>query len=284
MVASDRSRLTLRLSVPYATRWGQMVRVIGAGAAFGDGDVEAAPELACRHAGDRLLWSGEVTVPRAASYTYKYVVVGEGGNVEDEELSDRELQVPAGIAAGAVIDVRDEWQARRGHVSAAFCHCCTRALITSGQSRSARAAASTEFERSLVPHSCVAAERQAIGMPISDADRQRDDREGLTSCIGVSVNCVHFAAEHGEPEFRLVTERLLGGDPCRPNRGAGAGAASARGRRRRRGRAAPPRVVSQPTLWGLWGSTPSSGRLPCYLRCACLPVMHRCQDAKDMAP
>ncbi len=114
MVASDRSsRLTLRLSVPYATRWGQMVRVVGAGAALGDGNAESAPELACRHVGDRLLWAGEVTVPRAASISYKYVVVGEGGNVEDEELTGRELQVPAGIAAGAAIDVRDEWQVRR---------------------------------------------------------------------------------------------------------------------------------------------------------------------------
>ena len=114
MVASDRSRLTLRLSVPYATRWGQMVRVVGAGAALGDGNAEAAPELACRHVGDRLLWAGEVTVPRAASICYKYVVVGEGGNVEDEELTGHELQVPAGIAAGAAIDVRDEWQVRAG--------------------------------------------------------------------------------------------------------------------------------------------------------------------------
>ena len=135
MVASDRSRLTLRLSVPYATRWGQMVRVVGAGAALGDGNAETSPELACRHVGDRLLWVGEVTVPRAASYTYKYVVVGEGGNVEDEELSTRELQVPAGIAAGALMDVRDEWQVRRGRppptgFTRPVVSCCGSMLLT----------------------------------------------------------------------------------------------------------------------------------------------------------
>ena len=100
--------------MPYATRWGQMVRVVGGGAALGDRDMEAAPELACRHIGDRLLWVGEVTVPRSATYSYKYVVVAEGGSVEDEELGDHELQVPAGVAAGALIDVRDEWQVRAG--------------------------------------------------------------------------------------------------------------------------------------------------------------------------
>ncbi len=110
MVSADRSRVTLRLSVPYGTRWGQMVRVMGDGAALGNGQVDEAPELACRHVGDRLLWFGEVTVPRAPAYSYKYVVVGEGGNVEDEELSARELRLPAELAAGAVVDVHDEWQ------------------------------------------------------------------------------------------------------------------------------------------------------------------------------
>ena len=110
MVSADRSRVTLRLSVPYATRWGQMVRVVGDSPALGGGQADAAPELACRHVGDRLLWVGEVTVPRAAAYSYKYVVVGEGGNVEDEELSARELRLPADLAASAVVDVHDEWQ------------------------------------------------------------------------------------------------------------------------------------------------------------------------------
>ena len=110
MVSADRSRVTLRLSVPYATRWGQMLRVVGDGPGLGNGQADAAPELACRHVGDRLLWVGEVTVPRAAAYSYKYVVVGEGGNVEDEELSARELRLPADLAAGAVVEVHDEWQ------------------------------------------------------------------------------------------------------------------------------------------------------------------------------
>lgn len=112
MAASDRSLITLRLSVPYASRWGQTVKVVGAGSALGDGDVAQAPALSCKRHGDQLVWAGEVPVVRAPAFTYKYVVVGEDGAVEDEELRERSLELPPGLQAGAVVDVHDEWQVR----------------------------------------------------------------------------------------------------------------------------------------------------------------------------
>ena len=107
MAASD--RITLRLCVPYSTRWGQTVKAVGTGQSFGDEDVARATALVCTRHGDLLMWAGEVLVARASAYTYKYVVVGEDGGVEDEEISDRCLRLP-GLLSGAVVDVHDEWQ------------------------------------------------------------------------------------------------------------------------------------------------------------------------------
>ena len=114
MATLDRARITLRLRVPYSTRWGQTVKVVGSGQSLGDGDVVQAPALVCTRHGEQLMWAGEVLVARAPTFIYKYVVVGEDGGVEDEEISDRCLRLPD-LSPGAVVDVHDEWQ-----VSATF--------------------------------------------------------------------------------------------------------------------------------------------------------------------
>lgn len=110
MAAPDRTRITLRLSVPYPTRWGQTVKVVGSGSSLGGGNAALAPALSCRRHGEQLVWAGAVSVARAAAYTYKYVVVGEDGTVEDEEIRERCLELPSGLQPGAVVDVHDEWQ------------------------------------------------------------------------------------------------------------------------------------------------------------------------------
>ena len=115
MAAGDRSRITLRLPVPYATPWGQTVKVVGPAAALGEGDTENAPALTCRPHGDLILWGGDVSAPRAATYSYKYVVVGEEGQVEEVEVSDRSLHLPSGLEPGAGVDVHDEWQVHPAH-------------------------------------------------------------------------------------------------------------------------------------------------------------------------
>ncbi len=94
-----------RVSVPYATKWGQHVRLV-----LGNEPVARASPLDCQHVGEELVWSAELAWPKASHYTYKYVVVNEAGSVEDEETRPRTVQVPGTLRPGATLQLMDEWQ------------------------------------------------------------------------------------------------------------------------------------------------------------------------------
>lgn len=74
-----------------------------------------APVLACRHAGDELVWESRILVPRLSELLYKYAVVDEKGTVVSVDSQSRCLKLPSKLTAGAVVLVSDEWQ---------VCQCC----------------------------------------------------------------------------------------------------------------------------------------------------------------
>jgi 4-alpha-glucanotransferase len=97
----------LRFRVPYWTKWGQTVVIIGTW----DGAAKRGYPLTCRHEGDSLLWEGKITVPIKGDHLcYKYAVLNEAGEVETEEIGTRRLVLPKGLLEGSSIDLHDEWQ------------------------------------------------------------------------------------------------------------------------------------------------------------------------------
>lgn len=102
--------LTARVSVPYPTRWGQSLKLIGEGVALGEWQPSRGLPLECTHVGDALVWTASLALPKAAELAYKYVVVNEGGAVDDAETRLRLVQLPDSLPHGAAIVLVDEWQ------------------------------------------------------------------------------------------------------------------------------------------------------------------------------
>ena len=109
-MASKLVGLRVRCSVPYPTKWGQSVRLIGEGTALGEWAPSRGVPLECKHVDDALLWTCTLTLPKAGELQYKYVVVNEGGAVEDSETRPRTVQLPADLPPGAAVVLADEWQ------------------------------------------------------------------------------------------------------------------------------------------------------------------------------
>lgn len=93
------------LSVPYPTRWGQSVRAV-----MDDELVAQGSPLECQHVGSTLVWTAQLAWPASSQYSYRYVVVNESGTVEDQETRPRTVQLPEGLAPGAMLHITDEWQ------------------------------------------------------------------------------------------------------------------------------------------------------------------------------
>lgn len=104
--------LTARVSVPYPTKWGQSVRLVGEGVALGEWQPSRGLALECTHKDGALIWSASLALPKATELTYKYVVVNEGGAMEDAETRPRTVQLPTDLPPGAAVLLADEWQVR----------------------------------------------------------------------------------------------------------------------------------------------------------------------------
>lgn len=102
--------LTARVSVSYPTRWGQSVKLVGEGVALGEWQPSRGLPLECTHVGGALVWTASLALPRTAELTYKYVVVNEGGAVEDAETRPRTVALPEALPHGATISLSDGWQ------------------------------------------------------------------------------------------------------------------------------------------------------------------------------
>ena len=95
----------VRVSVPYATKWGQSVRLV-----LSNEQVAHASTLECQHIDGQLIWSAQLSWPKALHYTYRYVVVNEAGTTIDEETRPRTLSVPRSLRLGGTLQLVDEWQ------------------------------------------------------------------------------------------------------------------------------------------------------------------------------
>ncbi|KAF8069435.1 protein phosphatase methylesterase 1 [Scenedesmus sp. PABB004] len=95
----------VHLGVTCPTEYGQSLRVVGAGPALGDWDVERGPRLVW-HEGN--VWSARVGLPPGASVEFKYVLMHCSGDAEWEPGSNRALEVPASAAA---LEVAAAWGA-----------------------------------------------------------------------------------------------------------------------------------------------------------------------------
>mmetsp|Transcript_13105 Transcript_13105/g.39668 ORF Transcript_13105/g.39668 Transcript_13105/m.39668 type:complete len:1026 (-) Transcript_13105:2008-5085(-) len=95
----------VRVQVPYATKWGQSVRLVLSNEA-----VAQASSLQCQHIDGQLIWAAQLSWPKASHYTYTYVVVNEAGTVEDEETRPRTVAVPDSVPLGGTLHLVDEWQ------------------------------------------------------------------------------------------------------------------------------------------------------------------------------
>lgn len=95
----------VRVSVPYATKWGQSVRLV-----LSNEIGTHASALECQHIDGQLIWSAQLSWPKALHYTYKYVVVNESGTTIDEETRPRTVSVPRSLRPGGTLQLVDEWQ------------------------------------------------------------------------------------------------------------------------------------------------------------------------------
>jgi Starch binding domain len=100
----------VRVSVSYPTRWGQTVKLVGDGAVLGKWQPSCGVPLTCQHVDDKLVWSASLALPKTPELTYKYVVVNEGGAVEDAETRPRTVRWSDGLSHGATVVLYDEWQ------------------------------------------------------------------------------------------------------------------------------------------------------------------------------
>ena len=104
--------ITVQFRVAYMTVWGQHLVVIGATSELGSWDVSRAPSLNCRHAGEELIWEGQLVIPWHQELQYKYGVVNDKGVVDVTETEPRTVQVPHGLPDAAVVQFFDDWQVR----------------------------------------------------------------------------------------------------------------------------------------------------------------------------
>lgn len=121
------TRMNLRFSIEYHTRWGQELRVVGSSPELGEWSVDQAPRMTYSTGG---MWSLSIELPAESAFAvrYKYCLLhGSSASVEWEAGRDREL--PADVAGSATVDVVDSWRptadAERVLQSAAF----TRAVL-----------------------------------------------------------------------------------------------------------------------------------------------------------
>ena len=112
------SRAVLQLSLPFWTKWGQTVVVLGSW----DEERKKGQPLACRHTGENeLLWETRVTVPLACGHvSYRYAIVNEASEIEVEEGGARIVALPQDLLDTSVIELQDVWQV---FVVLHMCHC-----------------------------------------------------------------------------------------------------------------------------------------------------------------
>ena len=102
------SRAVLQLSLPFWTKWGQTVVVLGSW----DEERKKGQPLACRHTGENeLLWETRVAVPLACGHvSYRYAIVNEASEIEVEEGGARIVALPQDLRDTSVIELQDVWQ------------------------------------------------------------------------------------------------------------------------------------------------------------------------------
>ena len=102
------SRAVLQLSLPFWTKWGQTVVVLGSW----DEERKKGQPLACRHTGENeLLWETRVSVPLACGHvSYRYAIVNEACEIEVEEGGARIVALPQDLRDTSVIELQDNWQ------------------------------------------------------------------------------------------------------------------------------------------------------------------------------
>ncbi|MEW5319247.1 MAG: hypothetical protein WDW38_010411 [Sanguina aurantia] len=133
-------KVHVRFRIPYATRWGQQLLLVGAGALLGNWNPRRGHLMSCTHEKEGLVWEVELLLPWARSYSYKYAIVRKSGHevqglwavpqgttgtvsATAEDLSVAgcvwavdtwctlgcSLALPSGLSNGVVVEVSDTW-------------------------------------------------------------------------------------------------------------------------------------------------------------------------------
>lgn len=104
-------RVNVHFKIPYTTRWGQSLVIIGSDALLGAWAVKEGVKMTPLQEGDILFWQIVLPVPEHFDTEYNYCVVDENlDTVRRESGSVRALTIPEGLPQGANVEAHDFWQ------------------------------------------------------------------------------------------------------------------------------------------------------------------------------
>jgi Starch binding domain len=106
------NNVTVKFLVPYETKWGENLIVLGSRGLLGAGVIEKGIPMSCAQSPQGLMWQASIMVPEGYECTYKYVVWNEhkGAHVT-EECTPHELSIPHHLAGSCVL-LSDQFQVR----------------------------------------------------------------------------------------------------------------------------------------------------------------------------
>jgi Starch binding domain len=106
------SNVTVKFLVPYETKWGENLIVVGSRGLLGSGAIDKGIPMTCTQGPAGLMWGASVMVPEGYECTYKYVVWNEHqGTHVTEECAPHVLSVPRPLGGTCVL-VSDQFQVR----------------------------------------------------------------------------------------------------------------------------------------------------------------------------
>lgn len=104
-------RVNVHFKIPYTTRWGQSLVIIGSDPLLGAWAVKEGVQMTPLQEGDILFWQIVMPVPDHFDTEYSYCVVDENlDTVRRESGSVRSLTIPEGLPQGANVEAHDFWQ------------------------------------------------------------------------------------------------------------------------------------------------------------------------------